>query len=400
MSTNRLYYHDSHLRSFTARVISVQPAKDANEVILDQTAFYPEGGGQPTDLGTLNGARVVGVVDRDGQVIHRVQGDIPLGEVTGDLDWDRRLDHMQQHSGQHILSQAFEQLLGAKTVSFHMGAESCTIDLSVPSLATGQVESVEQLANQVVFEDRPILVRMVEASELARFNLRKETDRMEQIRLVEVEGFDTIPCGGTHCRSAGEIGLIKVVKTERRSGNSRVEFHCGGRALRDYQAKNQTVVTLAAALSVRDREVRETVERLIRDSAEIRHQTDQLRYRLLDYRAEELARRAEPVGTISVVATLIPEATPDDLKQLASRLTEAPGRVALLATAGERGQIVFARSDGLPIDAGAILRQASAPFGGRGGGQPKLAQGGIPEPQQTEAVLEEALRMVKSLLAV
>lgn len=400
MPTDRLYYRDSYLREFTARVVSARPADGHTEVVLDRTAFYPEGGGQPADLGTLGGAPVVAVEEREVVVVHRVRGGLPQGEVVGRVDWERRFDHMQQHSGQHLLSQAFERALGVRTVSFHMGPEGSAIDLDVTSLSQDQMESVETLANQVVLENRPILVQLVEPSDLGRFELRKGTDRTEQVRIVEIQDFDAIPCGGTHCRSTGEIGPIKAIKEERRSGNARVEFLCGWRALRDYQAKNLAVVGLAAALGVRDRDVRGAVERLQQESAEARHQIGLLRNQLLDYRAEELSHRAEPVGRGSVIAALLDGGTPDELKHLANRLTEVPGRVVLLAAVGEQAHLVFARSEDLPFDAGVLLRQASGPFGGRGGGRPTLAQGGVPEPDKAQLVLEGALRELRSILAV
>jgi len=396
--TERLYYRDSYMKEFTARVVRTGPAGGQTEVVLDRTAFYPEGGGQPSDTGLLAGAPVTSVLERDGEVVHLVRGSVPSGEVIGGVEWERRFDHMQQHSGQHILSQAFEQLLGAKTVSFHMGAEVSTIDLATPGLGPEQVQAVEELSNRVVFEDRPILVHLLDPSELSRFDLRKGTEREGEIRVVEVEGFDSIPCGGTHCRSTGAVGLIKVTRWARRSGDVRVEFLCGWRALRDYRAKNEAVVALATSLAVRDQEVREAVERLMRDATETRRQAEQLRNQILDYQAAELAGKAEAVGEASVITTVLADRSPDELKHLAARVTSEPGRVVLLAATADKASVVFARSEDVPLDAGALLRQAAAPFGGRGGGRPNLAQGGIPDPANAQAVLDEALKAVRGIL--
>ena len=400
MGTDRLYYHDSYLNEFTARVLSARAVRGQWEVVLDRTAFHPEGGGQPSDLGLLGGVPLVGVVERDGEVIHLVRGPVPEGEIAGRVDWERRFDFMQQHSGQHLLSQAFERLLGASTVSFHMGLEVSTIELAAPSLTPAEVESVERLANQVVFENRPIEVHLLDASDLSRFDLRKGTDRTEGIRVVEVAGFDAIPCSGTHCRSTGEVGLVKVIRWERRGGNARVEFLCGGRALRDYRTKNQAVVELAAALSVKDREVPEAVDRLQRELSESRRRVEQLRNRLLDYEAEELLARAERVGGASVVSALLVGHGPEDLKHLATRITGRPATVALLAVGSERVHLVFARSEDLSFDAGSLLRQVTASLGGRGGGHPSLAQGGIPDPDNAGAALDAALAELRSVLAV
>lgn len=401
-TTERLYYLDSYLTEFTARVQDVRPGTRPgdSEVTLDRTAFYPEGGGQPSDLGTLAGAPVAGVVERDGEVVHIVQGDAGNGEVVGQVNWPRRFDFMQQHSGQHVLSQAFSRLLRAETVSFHMGTDSSTIDLAIPSLSAEQTQAVEEAANQVVFDDRSILVHLLDPSDLERFDLRKGTARTEQIRVVEVGQFDSIPCGGTHTRSTGEIGLIKVTRWERRGGNTRVEFLCGGRALRDYRMKNETVVELAAGLSVRDVDVREAVDRLMREASESRRQAEQLRNRLLDHEAGALETRAVPVGPAMVVAALLEEGGPEQVRHLAGRLTSVPSRVALLAASGDRCYLAFARSEDLSVDVSALLRQASAPYGGRGGGRPNLAQGGAPNPGDARRILDAALESLSALLTV
>jgi alanyl-tRNA synthetase len=400
ISTERLYYRDSYLKEFSAHVVRASPAEGQVEVVLDRTAFYPEGGGQPADLGVLSNAQVTDVLDRDGEVVHVVRGSMPSGEVTGQVDWDRRFDHMQQHSGQHVLSQAFEQMVGAKTVSFHMGAEVSTIDLAIGALTPEQLQAAEDLSNRVIFEDRPILVHLLDPSELARLQLRKGSEREGEIRVVEVEGFDSIPCGGTHCRSAGAVGLIKVTRWARRSGDVRVEFLCGWRALRDYRAKNETAVVLATSLAVRDQDVREGVERLMREAVDLRKQTEHLRNQILDYQAIELAGRGQTIGSAWVIATVLEDRSPEELKHLAARIVAEPGKIVLLAAGTDKATLVFARSENLSLDAGALLRQAAAPFGGRGGGRPNLSQGGIPDPANTQAVLDEALRVVRSQLLV
>jgi alanyl-tRNA synthetase len=400
LGTERLYYQDSYLTEFTAVVKEASPGGRHGEweVVLDRTAFYPEGGGQPSDLGSLSGKPVVEVQEREGEIVHRVRGEVAAGQVTGRVDWGRRFDYMQQHTGQHILSQSFSRLLGADTISFHMGTDASTIDIASPGLTTEQVASVEEATNRVVFENRPVRVHMVDPSDLARFELRKGTERADQVRVVEVEEFDSIPCGGTHCRSTGEAGIVKVSRWERRGGNSRVEFLCGGRALRDYRLKNESVMSLAAGLSVRETEVREAVARLAREASESRRLTEQLKNRLLDYQARELVLEAVPVGQAMVVAALLPGSDPESLRHLATRLVATPARVALLAAASDRAHLVFARSEDVSFDASALLQRASAPYGGRGGGRPHLAQGGIPDPAAARPVLDDALRELSSLL--
>jgi len=400
MPSDRLYYLDSCLREFSAEVVDCRTVDDLFEVVLDRTAFHPEGGGQPTDRGTLGDLPVLAVVERDGEVVHRTPAPLAPGRVVvGRIDWDRRLDLSQQHSGQHLLSQAFERVMGAKTTSFHMGEDLSTIELDAPSVSQEQLESVEELSNRVVMESRPILVHMVDASELSRFELRKGTDRAGQVRVVEIQDFDAIPCGGTHCRSTVEIGLVKVTRAERRGRGTRVEFLCGRRALRDYQAKNLAMAAMASTLKVAIAGVQEAVERLLQENADARRQIGALRNRLLDYQAEELARQAEKVDGLSVVAALLPGASPDELKALATRLTAKDGVVALLASAGGRSHVVFARSDNICLDSADLLRRAAGPFGGRGGGAARMAQGGLPEGDRAGLVLDAALGELRSLLS-
>jgi len=235
-------------------------------------------------------------------------------------------------------------------------------------------------------------VHLLEGSDLSRFHLRKATDRTEGIRVVEIQDFDEIPCGGTHCRSTGEVGLVKVVRWDRRAGNSRVEFLCGVRALRDYQAKNRAVLHLASSLSVKDREVPGAVERLQRELGEARHRMEQLMDRLLDREAEALLSQARVVDGVSVVSVLLSDYGAEELKRLAGKITAHPRAVALLAGGSEKAHLVFARSEELGFDAGQLLRKVSSPFGGKGGGQPNLARGGLPSTEDAGIALEAAVR--------
>jgi alanyl-tRNA synthetase len=404
--TTKLYYDNPYQREFTARVVERLTLNRRPAVVLDCTAFYPTSGGQPCDHGTLNGVAVLDVSEReDGQIVHVLGGPLADEQVAGVIDWARRFDHMQQHTGQHILSQACERLgagspqLPAETVGFHLGDEVCTIDLSCTSLSPEQVAAIEDLANQMVFENRPVIARFVTAEELAqrpqvRARLQPPTGR-EQIRLVEVQGFDWSLCGGTHVRAAGEIGLIKVRKWERRGDTVRVDFYCGRRALADYRWKNAAVNELAASLSIKDDELAATVPRLLAEAAESRRQLTLARERLLDYEAAELAAGAEPVAAGRVVRQVFDGRNVEEVRHLAQRLTARPGIVALLGVRADKAQLIFARAADLTVDVNALLKTAVAVVGGRGGGTPTLAQGGGPE----VARLEEALAVAYGQLA-
>src|SRR6267142_5370972 len=252
-TTERLYYNDSHLIEFEARVVDVtERVSGWAAMILNRTAFYPTGGGQPSDTGTLNGLRVVECID-DGEkgVLHVVQGATPAvgAIVKGRIDWARRLDHIQQHTGQHILSQAFVTLFKAPTKSFRVLDQSCEIDVELGNPTSELIERGVELANNVIWEDRPVTIGNVTADEAAALPLRKDPAREGELRLIEVEGFDLTPCGGTHAYRTGEVGMIAVRSWERAKGLTRIEFVAGVRALADYRRANKSARTVAGLFS-------------------------------------------------------------------------------------------------------------------------------------------------------
>src|SRR5919202_2805956 len=288
MRTERLYYADSHLTEFEARVTSVAPAADGRSVVtLDRTAFYPTGGGQPTDTGALGGARVVECVEaEDGGVLHVVEGEAPEAgaHVRGRVDWARRLDHIQQHTGQHILSQAFVELYGAQTRSFRMKSDASEIDVDLAAPSEEKIERAVDRANEVVWDDREVRVHNVTPEEAARLPLRKDSAREGELRVIEIEGFDFSPCGGTHARRTGEVGFVAARQWERAKGLVRGTFVAGRRALEDYRRANRTARAVAALFSAGRDEAAEGAARLQEEN------------KLLGRRlraAEELAARAE-----------------------------------------------------------------------------------------------------------
>ena len=387
MQTERLYYADSYLTDFQARVIA---RRSPTVVALDRSAFYPEGGGQPADHGTLDGVAVSDVQVEDGVVWHTLAAPLAHDDVHGLIDWPRRFDHMQQHHGQHLLSAAFERLYGLATVSFHMGATSATIDLAATTLAAEQIAGAEDLVNQVIWEARPISARFVSAEELAMLPLRRAPKVSGPIRVVAVPDFDYSACGGTHPHTTGGVGLVRVRRSERRGELVRVEFVCGGRAFDDYRTRDMALAQLAASFHTGPDEVVVAVERLREAEARVRKQLEQASTALIDYEAGELAASAQLVGPMRVVRRAFVGRPIDELRLLARVLTNA-GCIALLGTAISQAQLVFARPADATLDCGALLRQTLAAFGGRGGGSPTLGQGGMPNPAQLDAALDAAL---------
>lgn len=401
--TERLYYHDPHTLTFSARIRERTTHDGQPAVVLDQTYFYPEGGGQPADTGTLGGVAVIDVQPSgDGaDVLHVLGGEPPAGDVVEcEIDAARRLDHMQHHTGQHILTQAFVEIAGASTVGFHLGAESVTIDLDRPDIAPDVVAAVEDLANGIVFEDRAVRVEIVAVDETDGVRIRAVPEHLHTggLRVITVEGFDSTACGGTHVSRTGEIGLIKVVKVENHRAGSRVEFRCGGRALRDYREKHAILTTLAADLTVGYWEVGEAVGRL-RDALQEASRSLRAAHRdLLEFEAARLLATPPAAGEVRLVQAAYDDRDAGWVRALASRLAEEPGTVALLGAAGEKAQVILARSPELPHNLNGPLQAALATLGGaRGGGRPEFCQGG--GTPATRAQLIDALGAAAAHLA-
>jgi alanyl-tRNA synthetase len=376
--TERLYYTDSMLRTFEATVLASDPVADRHEVLLDRTAFYPTSGGQPFDTGTLGGRQVLDVVDRDdGSIAHVVTGPLAVGSrVAGQIDWARRFDHMQQHTGQHILSAAFDRLHGVRTLSFHLGRETSTIDLG-RDMAAGEIAAAARAASDVVWDDRPVTVRTVSEDEASRLPLRKEPVRSGPLRLVEVDGFDLSACGGSHVPRTGMVGIIAVAGWERFKGGTRVAFVCGGRALASHDALRDVVAAVSRTLSVGAAEIPAAIERLQADGRALGKSVEDAGKRLAVYRAAEFRDGAEAIGPWRVVFRDEPDADAAGLKSLAAAIVAVPGFVAILAGAGQPVPVVVARSADVAFDAGRWMKQATSTLGGRGGGRAEQAQGGV-----------------------
>jgi alanyl-tRNA synthetase len=378
--TERLYYADSRLRTFEAIVRSCETIDGRMAVVLDRTAFYPTSGGQPFDTGRLGHVDVLDVVDVEatGEVVHVTSGALEVGaRVTGEIDWPRRFDHMQQHTGQHVLSAAFERLYGVRTVSFHLGSDVSTIDLS-REVTAREIATAEDEANAIVWDDRALEVAVVSAEEAARLPLRKETMRVGPIRIVEIPDFDLSACGGTHVTRTGAVGVIAVSAWERFKGGTRLSFMCGGRALAAHRRGRDIVSAAVRALGVGPSDVVASIERLQADGRERDKQLADVRGRLAGYRAVERVAAAETIGGARVVLSHEPDLDAAALKSLARAIVQAhAGLVVVLVGSGQPAPVVAARSADVAFDAGAFIKAAVAAIGGRGGGRPELAQAGL-----------------------
>lgn len=379
MTTQRLYYSDSYTTTFDAQCVERTDYRDAPAVVLDRSYFYPTSGGQPHDTGALNGIPVIDVVVReaDGAVLHVLERPLDGERVRGEIDWARRFDHMQNHTGQHILSRAFEALAEAETVGFHMSADSLTIDLDNPALDVAVIERAEALSNQIVFENRPVRAWFPDDAELATLALRKTPDVEGRLRVVEIADFDLNACGGTHVTQTGAVGLIKIVRAERRGDTLRLEFRCGGRALADYRAKHALLSGLAASLTTSYWEVPAALDRLREENQALRRDLRAARSALMEHEAARLRAAAPHNGAFALVTHIPADGDPQAARELVQKLIAHPQTIVLCGVPGEKAQIIAARSDDLPQDMVAALRIALAALGvERGGGRPMFAQGG------------------------
>lgn len=407
--TERLYYSDSFLYEFEAEVLDSARGSDSRPaIVLDRTAFYPTSGGQVFDTGWIFASddaakvRVTEVAEQDGgMVLHFLEDPAALKpgtRVRGLIDAERRRDHMQQHSGQHVLSAAFVRLFEMPTISFHMGADACSIDLDTRALSAQQVEAAEALANKVITENRPVVIRYVTQEEARGLGLRKLPPvERDQLRLIEIRDFDLTACGGTHVQGTGQIGSILLRKTEKVRQGWRVEFVCGNRAVATARRDYITLAESAGLLSSHVSEVPQQVRKMQEDARASRKWGEQLLAEIADLSAGKvLAETSETAGRKVVVRTFA-DRDQNFIRLLAQKLTRQNANViALLATTWGQAALVFACSQGITVDMGVLMKEALGRLGGRGGGSKDMAQGGPLQVEGIEPVLNEIAEQLRS----
>ncbi|MFJ8064389.1 DHHA1 domain-containing protein [Psychrobacillus sp. NPDC096426] len=384
---SKLYYEDPYIQTFSARVIK----QERDYVVLSETAFYPTGGGQPHDIGTLNGIGVTNVEIIDREIRHFLADSLPASteHVEGAIDWKRRFDHMQQHAGQHILSAAFESLFGFQTISFHLGKESATIDLDTAAVTGEQLREVEKLANQIILENRPINTRWVTLEELNQYKLRKATTLKENIRLVIIPDFDYNACGGTHPKETGQVRLIKILQTEKQKGHIRVEFVCGERVLTHLHRKQHILLNLKSTLSAPEDKLVDAAKVLLDNGKAFEKQIADLKDMLIHYEAKELLSKAET----SVITATFQNRSIQELQKLSKTVVAvAPETICILVSDNEHKlQIVAAKGDILERSMKELISSVLPCINGKGGGNEKMAQGGGEKTLSSEQLIEKAL---------
>jgi alanyl-tRNA synthetase len=407
--TDRLYYTDSFLHDFEARVSSVTTADGRTSFTLDRSAFYPASGGQIFDTGWIDvpdgpesrrlPVSEVSENEQTGEVVHFLEAETaslkPGTVVHGNVDPKRRRDHMQQHSGQHVLSAAFEKLNGFATVSFHMGDESCTIDLATETVMAKQLIAAERTANEVIAEDRPVEIRFATPEEAHTIGVRKiPAAEREKLRLIDICDFDLNACGGTHVRSTGQIGSILLRKTEKVRQGTRVEFVCGMRAVATARRDFEMLTEAAALFSTHIWEVPQQIRKSQEESKAAQKTQHRLLEEVAELQAAQMLQSTEQGGAQIIVVQYFAERDITFIKMLAQKLTKAGSCVAFLACGGSQPSLVFAQTPGLGNDMGGLMKQAVQALGTRGGGNRDMAQGGAPDGQRAETAVVEAAKQI------
>lgn len=375
--TERLYYNDSSILTFKATVTAIGEHEGQWRIQLDKSAFYPTSGGQLFDTGNLSGKRVVEVIEEGGEVFHILEsapGFEAGDKVSGKIDADRRRDNMQKHTGQHILSRAFIEVCGAETVSARLGEEDSTIDVNREAVDEDDVRKAEELANEIIFENRPVAITFVPHERLKELLLRKIPDRKEdRYRVIVIEDFDWSACGGTHCAATGSVGIVKITGQEKVHGNMRFHFLTGMVAVDDYCWRFDQIERISNLFTRHGRESLAAVEGLMEEYAALKRKNTALRRELLPAHAERWYREAREIGGRKIIAL---DHSGEDFKEARATALGIINRYDAVVIIGVDDKLLVAVSKDQTIPASDILKKAAETFGGRGGGSPQLAQGG------------------------
>lgn len=397
---NNLFYKNPYIKEFTATITKITEKTNDFHIQLNNTAFFPEGGGQPSDLGFIEDVEVTYVYEEDGKIYHVLKR-LPskLEDLECSIDWERRFDNMQQHLGQHILSAAFEKLYDAQTIGFHLGNEYVTIDIDVP-LSPDDIQNAEYYANQIVFNDLAVEVLYPSENELSNMPLRKSPQVSENIRVIKIDEFDYSPCCGTHPMRTGEVGLIKITKYENYKGGMRLEFVCGNRALKDFSMKNNLISSASNILSTKNTDIIESIDRIKKDLLDIKKENKNIREKLLSYEAKDLLVTSEKYKGIRIILNIFNNRSFNEVNLLSTHLINTPNTIVIFGVKDHtKGQILLKRSESLKeINMKEILKDSISLIDGKGGGNTASAQGGGKNVDKLEEAITLSYNKIKEYI--
>lgn len=397
--TEKLYYNDSKTLEFQSEIIEVNNSNKGFEVIMDKTYFYPTSGGQSFDTGIINGIKVTDVFEQDNRIVHVLESEINKGIAKAKIDYKRRLENMQHHTGQHLLSQAFIKILKTPTVSIHLGDDICNIEIVKKELSQEEVNQVEDLANDIIYQNKKINIHYADESEISEINLRRPPKKKgnDGIRIIEIEGFDMSACGGTHANSTGDLGLIKILGWEKYKGNIKVEFICGLRALHDYRFKNIAIKNISSKFSAKDKQIEEIIYKSINDSKENLKEISALKKEIALYKAREIVAKAEDFKEYKIVCESFNNSDINSLKLIANQITEMNNVIALLVSDHQdKNNFIFCCDSKLKINLNKYLSELLKELDGKGGGKPNLSQGSCHKAENIDKYISKYLENIKS----
>lgn len=377
--TEIIFLKNPYIREIQANVINKEFSDEKYLITLDRTIFYPHmKGGQPRDYGKINDIEVMDVYEKDGEIIHVTKENVVEDKVYLTIDWNNRFDHMQQHSGQHILSAAFYKLLNGQTASFHLGSEYVTIDINLSTLTDKDIEIVERFANQVIFSNFNIKTYIIGKTDITKFPLRKPPKVDNNIRIVEIENVDYSPCSGTHTRTTGEVGILKIRKYIKYKGMYRIEFVCGNRALKDYVKKNKQIYKISSLLSVNENNCFEGVNRLYKENIALNSKIKELNDELINYRVEAILEDSNKIKGVNYIVKLFEGVDFKTVRNITNSLINNNKNLVVLfgVINNNKTQFIFARTDDLYINMKDVFDNNIRTIDGNGGGNNKIVQGG------------------------
>lgn len=391
--TKKLYYTDSYKTNFTEKIVNKTKYFDKFAVVLEETYFYPTTGGQEHDIGTINGVDVIDVVEYNDQILHLTQKEISGDIAECNINWKRRFDFMQQHTGQHILSESIFKVAGYNTISSHLGEESSTIDLNCNNISQKEIAEFEVYANNIIYQNLDVKIHFISDTEVDKYPLRKPPKFTGLLRIIEIDGYDFSACGGTHVKKTGEVGLIKIVKSEKIKGNAtRLEFLCGQRALNDYQWKHFLFADISYTLSSSEKEIPEKVRKLINENKLLNKQIDIYKEQILQIEAEELINDAIIEKDTKIIKKVFHNRDFSDLKIIAQKIISNEGYIVLLGNINSNSNILFARSADVSINMVQLFNSISGMIDAKGGGKPDFVQAGLKNSNNLVDALNFVLR--------
>ncbi|RKD32576.1 alanyl-tRNA editing protein [Thermohalobacter berrensis] len=399
--TEKLYLENPYLREISAKIVKKEYSNNKFYLTLNRTIFYPHmSGGQPKDTGTIDGVKVIDVYEKNNEIIHVVEENIKKDKVHLSLDWNTRFDHMQQHTGQHILSAAIAKLFNAKTVGFYIGKEYTYIDVTLSNLEKKDIEWIERYANEIVFSNFNIKKYVINEEDIHKLPLRKKPSVKKNIRIVEIDGIDYSPCAGTHHTSTGEVGMIKIKKWDRYKDNTRIEFICGNRALKDYTWKNYYINEISNLLSLKDKDTLKGVKRIYDENKKLLKEVKEMKEELLKYTSEKLINMSKDYNSFKISNNIFTDIDFKDMRYMASIILNNYDNIILIwgLKNENKAQILLGKSKNIKIDIKEIFNNIIDIIDGRGGGSPYLVQGGGENIENLSICMQSGLRLIQTQL--